>query len=443
MRHARKLVGLLVTVALLAATAAGMKHDAAAALPAGNAVQQWDDIATKTVVSSGAFQNEGLTYMAYVSAAMYDAVTSIQGTYKPVVEKVDAPDGASVQAAVVEAAYRTLVYYFPAPRTAASPDLDALYAEALRAVPDGPAKWTGIRVGATAAVQVIYARRHDGRRQVVASTSPFSPKPAAGVWRRTPPAYATPQTPWVGQERPFVLERADQFLPAAPPKLTSTIWVDQFNEIKALGRATGSSRTPEQTDIARFWSTNVIGQYNQAVRDTAVKRGLDLLETARLMAMVNIVGADAQIACMNAKYHYAFWRPVTAIDPSSAPPSDGGPAPGFDDGNPATTEVSGWRPLLATPNHPEYPAAHGSLTSAMAEVFTYFLNTPNIDLTLSSTIVPTMPSRHFATADTLRTEIVNARLWAGLHFRNSSEAGVTLGRRVARFDLQHAFQPVK
>ena len=443
MRHARKLVGLLVTVVLLAATTAGMRHDAAAALPAGNGVQQWDEIATKTVVASGAFQNEGLTYMAYVSAAIYDSVTSIRGTYKPLVEKVAAPEGASTQAAVVEAAYRTLVYYFPTPRAAGSPDLDALYAEALRAIPDGPAKWAGVRVGATAAVQVIYARRHDGRQQVVASTSAFSPKLAAGVWRRTPSAFAAPQTPWVGREHPFVLERADQFLPAAPPKLTSSKWVGQFNEIKALGRATGSSRTSEQTDVARFWSTNVVAQYNQAVRDTALKRGLDMLETARLMAMVNIVGADAQIACMNAKYHFGFWRPVTAIDPSSVSASDGGPTPGFDDGNRATAEEPGWRPLLATPNHPEYPAAHGSLTSAMAEVFTYFLNTPNIDLTLSSTIVPTMPSRHFATAEDLRTEIVNARLWAGLHFRNSSEAGVTLGRKVAHFDLGRAFQPVK
>ena len=201
-------------------------------------------------------------------------------------------------------------------------------------------------------------------------------------------------------------------------KLSSSNWVSEFNEIKMLGAATGSSRTQEQTDIARFWSTNVIAQYNQAVRDVAAARGLSVLETARLMAMVNVVGADAQIACMNAKYHYAFWRPVTAIDPSSVSATDGGPAVGFDDGNPATAEMPGWRPLLTTPNHPEYPAAHGSLTGAMADVFTYFFNTPNIDLTLTSTIVPTMKTRHFATADDLRNEIVLARLWAGLHYRS-------------------------
>ncbi len=439
----RKVIGVLVAVALCAVAAAGTRHDAAAALPAGNAVQQWDEIATNTVVRSGAFQNEGLTYMAYVSAAVYDAVTSIDGRYEPFVEKVRAPAGASADAAAVEAAYRTLSYYFPAPRAAGSPDLDALHTEALAAIPDGQAKADGLRVGATAAVDIIYTRRNDGRQLPIGTSSPFSPKAGPGVWRRTPPAYAAPQTPWVGDEKPFVLENANQFLPPAPNKLSSSQWVDDFNEIKAAGAATGSTRTQEQTDIARFWSTNVIAQYNQAVRDVAQAKTLDLVETARLMAMVNIVGADAQIACMNAKYKYAFWRPVTAIDPASVSATDGGPVPGFDDGNSATAEMPGWRPLLTTPNHPEYPAAHGSLTSAMAEVFSYFLNTPDINLTLTSTVVSTMPTRHFATVEALRGEIVDARLWAGLHFRSSGQAGVTLGRKVARFDLGRAFQPVK
>ena len=443
MNGTRKLIGVLVAVSLVAVAAASSRHDAAAALPVGNAVQQWDEIAANTVVKSGAFQNEGLTYMAYVSTAVYDAVTSVDGTYKPLVEKVPAPAGASADAAAVEAAYRTLVYYFPAPRVAGSPDLDALHAEALAAIPDGQAKADGLRVGATTAVDVIYTRRNDGRRLPIGTTSDFNPKLGPGIWRRTPPAYAAPQTPWVGDEDPFILKNANQFLPPAPSKLSTSQWVRDFNEIKAAGVATGSTRTQEQTDIARFWSTNVIAQYNQAVRDVAHARSLSLIETARLMAMVNIVGADAQIACMHAKYTYAAWRPVTAIDPTSVSATDGGPVPGFDDGNPATTEVPGWRPLLTTPNHPEYPAAHGSLTGAMSAVFSYFLDSPNIDLTLTSTIVPTMPTRHFATADDLRTEIVNARLWGGLHFRSSSEAGITLGEKVARFDLQHAFQPAK
>ena len=414
---------------------------AAAAAPAPpNTVSRWDEIAQNTVVSSGAFQNEGLVYMAYVSAAVYDAATSIQGGYEPYGHRIPPPRGASTDAAVIEAAYRTLVNYFPAPRATSAPDLDALHSEALAEIPSGPAKDDGIAVGAAAAAQVIALRAHDGRVTPIGSSSPFSPVPGPGAWRRTPPAFASPQTPWVGAMRPFLLRSPGQFLPGPPAALHSRAWVRGVAEVKAYGGATGSARTAEQTDVARFWSTNVIVQYNQALRELAAARGLGLLETARLMAMVNVVGADAQIAVMNAKYHYGFWRPVTAIDPGAVSALDG-PVPGHEDGNPATVEERGWRPLLTTPNHPEYPAAHGSLTSAMVEVFSEFLDRDRFDLTLTSTVVPSMPTRHFNSGHELRREIVDARLWGGLHYRFSTRAGVRLGRDVARYDLAHAFRP--
>ena len=195
--------------------------------------------------------------------------------------------------------------------------------------------------------------------------------------------------------------------------LTSRKWSRELAEVKALGRDTGSTRTQEQTDIARFWSSNVIAQYNTAFRDTATKHGFGLLRSARLMAVGNLVGADAQMACFNAKYTYWFWRPVTAL--AASDPT--------------------WRPLLTTPNHPEYPSAHGCLTGAITEVFTSALGTSDIDLDVTSTVVASMPKRHFDTAGALRSEIVNARLWAGLHYRSSSEDGVKLGRKVARYDL--------
>jgi hypothetical protein len=192
----------------------------------------------------------------------------------------------------------------------------------------------------------------------------------------------------------------------------------------------------------------VIRQENITVREIAAARGLDLLQTARLAAMVNVVAADAQISVHYAKYHYLFWRPVTAIngslDPTAVTTDGFGPVPGFDDGNPATVEQPGWRPLVATPNHPEYPAAHGTLSSAMAEVFSNFLGTDAINLDIHG-FDPTGPPgnlnavQHFATAADMRTEIINARLWAGLHYRFSSEAGVTLGQEVADYDLAHAF----
>jgi hypothetical protein len=163
--------------------------------------------------------------------------------------------------------------------------------------------------------------------------------------------------------------------------------------------------------------------------------------------MVNVVAADAGISVMHAKYHHLFWRPVTAIDPTAVTPDGYGSATGYDDGNAGTVEQTGWRPLLATPNHPEYPAAHGSLTGAMADVFSAFLGTSQINLDIRG-FDPNGPAgnlnavQHFNTADDMRTEIVNARTWGGLHYRFSGVAGVLLGHQVATYDLKHAFQPI-
>jgi hypothetical protein len=453
-------VAALAVVVLAVATSAATTRNAAAALPPGNTVAQWNQIAEDTVVGSGTFQTEAFIYMAYVSAAVYDAVVAIEGDYTPYGPARSGPAGASVDAAVVEAAYRTLWAYFPPsscnpalpPAVYAfclgvRPSLDASYAEALSAIPPGQAKTDGQAVGLQAANDIIALRSGDGRMTPIGVTSPFPTLlPGAGVWRLTPP-FAVPQVPWVGEVRPFVLQGPAQFLPDPPPSLQSDEWVEAFDEIKAYGAATSSVRSAEQTAIARFWSANVIRQYNRVGRDIADARGLGLPETARLAAMVNVVGADMGMSVLHAKYHYLFWRPVTAIDPSAVIADGFGPVPGYDDGNPTTVEQTGWRPLLTTPNHPEYPAAHGVVTSAMAEVFNTFLGTNQIDLDIHG-FDPTGPAgnlnavRHFDTPNDLRHEIIDARLWAGLHYHFSGVAGVVLGRKVAKYDLRHAFRPI-
>ena len=435
---------LLITLALGA-----LASPASATLPSGNTVEQWNKIAEDTVVSSGAFQTEGLIYMSYTSAAVYDAAVAIDGGFEPYGPPITAPPGASVDCAVIEAAYRTLVNYFPSQ----AGTLGALYAEALSnfggCTGDGG---DGTLVGQTAATNIITLRTGDGRMTPIGTTSSFPTlPPAPGVWRLTSP-FQLPQTPWVGNVRRFILQSVDQFLPDPPPSLQSPEWVEAFNEVKAYGPATGSARTDEQTAIAKFWSANVIRQYNLAGRDVVDARGLGLLETARLAAMINLVGADAQMSNLHAKYHYLFWRPVTAIngslDPTAVTNDGFGPVPGYNDGNPATVEQAGWRPLLTTPNHPEYPSAHGTLTSAMAEVFRALLGTNRIDLDIHG-FDPAGPAgnlnavRHFERTSDLRREIINARLWAGLHYRLSTVAGIVLGRQVAKFDLRHAFQPVE
>lgn len=435
-------VVVVAVTALAVAAGAGTTRDAAAALPPGNTVAQWNKIAEDTVVGSGAFQPEGFIYMAYVSAAVYDALVAIEGCFEPYGPAITAPTGASTHAAVVEAAYRTLVGYFPSQ----AGNLGALYAEALASIPDGTAKSDGQAVGLAAAANITNVRGGDGRVTPIGVTSSFPTlQPGPGVWRLTPP-FAAPQTPWVANLRPFVLRSPGQFLPEPPPSLQSDEWVEAFTQIKAYGAATGSVRTDEQSRVARFYSANVVRQYNRLGRDIAGASS-NLLETARLAAMINLVGADALMSTMHAKYRYLFWRPVTAVDPSAVTADAFGPVPGYDDGNAATVEQAGWRPLLTTPNHPEYPAAHGAITSAMAEVFSTFLDTNQIDLDLHG-FDPTGPAgnlnavRHFEMPNDLRHEIIDARLWAGLHYNFSSVAGVVLGRKVAKYDLRHAFQPV-
>ncbi|HEV8622022.1 MAG TPA: vanadium-dependent haloperoxidase [Actinomycetota bacterium] len=450
---------LVAVGAVNAAPGVAATQDAAAALPPGNTVAQWNQIAEDTVVGSGAFQSEGLIYMAYVSAAVYDALVAIEGGFEAYGPPIAAPAGASADAAVVEAAYRTLWAYFPpescnpasAPAVYAfclgiRPSLDMSNAEALAAIPPGKAKTDGQAVGLQAANDIIALRSDDGHMTPIGVSTPFPTLlPGPGVWRLTPP-FAAPQVPWVGDVRRFVLQSVDQFLPDPPPSLQSEKWVEAFDEIKAYGAATASARTDEQTGIARFWSANVIRQYNRVGRDLG--EGPDLLKTARILAMVNLVGADALMSALYGKYHYLFWRPVTAIDPSDVTADGFGPVPGYDDGNAATVEQVGWLPLLTTPNHPEYPAAHGVITSAMAEVFSTFLGTNRIDLDIHGFDAAGLPGnldevRHFDMPKDLRHEIIDARLWAGLHYRFSSQAGVVLGRNVARYDLRHAFQPVE
>src|SRR6266480_3035589 len=250
---------ILILPLLIALALVALASPASATLPPGNTVAQWNKIAEDTVVGSGAFQPEGFIYMAYVSAAVYDAVVAIEGGFEPYGPAITAPEGASVDAAIVEAGYRTLVYYFPLQ----AGNLGALYTEALGLIPDGPPKIDGQAVGLAAATDIITLRTGDGRMTPIGVTSSFPTlPPGPGVWRLTPP-FAPPQTPWVGNVRRFILQGLDQFLPDPPPSLQSREWVEAFDEIRAYGGATGSARTAEQTAIAKFYSANVIRQFNR------------------------------------------------------------------------------------------------------------------------------------------------------------------------------------
>jgi hypothetical protein len=416
---------LVALVALVTPTLAQHPVSAQAATPASPAaVITWNSIAQREALQV-AKQSPGhaMSSIAFVQAAVYDAVVAIAGGYQPYQVRLARLPDASLDAAVATAAHHVLVHYFPAQQAA----LDADYAAALAAVPDGTAKTAGIAVGQATAAGIIARRQGDGFQADIGFSMPA---PAPGVWQL--PEGQTPMTPWVSQLRPFMLRSPDQFRPDPPLALTSRAWAKDFTEVKAIGSLDSPYRTAEQTDIARFWTTHPIAQYNVAFKDIALQRNLDAVQTARLFAMGNLVGADALIACFDAKYHYLFWRPQYAIQQ------------GEGDGNPATVADPAWKPLLGSPPHSEYPSGHGCLTGAEAEVLATFLGTKRIDIDLTSTAPNVQqPQRHYEWTTDLTREVANARVWGGIHFRDATAKGMDVGRRVANWTLKRHFLPEK
>ena len=372
------------------------------------------------------YQTEGLLYMSYVQAAVYDAAVKIGHRYVPYHRFSAAAGNASLQAAVIAAAYNTLVFYFGDP----SGTLAAKYTASIAALPDDRTTARGIAVGQAAAADIEALRANDGRNAPVSTPFGAGPlQPGLWVWA-PPPSPQIAQTPWLAVMHPFMLEGTSQFRAPAPPALTSALYTHDFNETKAYGSATSAVRTPAQTAIAYFWNANAINQLNQTLQNVATQHNMDLLDTARLLAAGNMVPTDAGMACFDSKYTYQFWRPITAIRNADI------------DGNPATTADPTWTPLLTTPNHPEYPAQHGCVTSALAQVLANTLHTSSINATIpgaqgGATTLTT--SQTFATVDDLYAQLVNARVWIGFHYRNSVVAGENLGTAVAKWELQRYF----
>lgn len=442
---------------LLTVLAVGRPTDAACPYPVGgqSTIEQWNWIAENIVVlaspdGAGALQNEGLVYMGYVAAAVNDAVVAIEGGSKPyayrprTVAQRQAAANASADAAIIEAAYRVLQWHF----AGQAATLDTCHREALAPLINGSAKTNGVAVGAAAAAALLSARANDGLQPIGTVSTIEDPFCGPGGYRQTPgTGWALgPQTPWLGDVRPFMLREGGQFGAPPPPRLDSRRWFEQFDEVSRFGSLTSTDRTPEQTAIARFWTANVIRQYNRLGRDLIGARQLPVGEAARLLALINMVAADAQINIFHEKYKFLFWRPVTAIDPMSVMTDWCGTVPGFDDPRDDTVEQTGWRPLINTPNHPEYPGAHGSITSAIAGVLSDVFGTERIAVDIHGFDAGGATGnldavRHYETADDLRDEIIDARVWAGLHYRRSTEVAVDLGAKVAHYDLNHGLTP--
>jgi hypothetical protein len=370
------------------------------------------------------YQTEGLIYLSYVQAAVYDADVAIEGRYQPYGFSLFAPSGASPAAAVAAAAHDVLAYYFPDQKAA----LDALYATSLAGIPDGQAKTDGASVGQAAALGVIAIRSNDGRNALTAAYGVPGPV-VAGHWQVVPPATAA-QTPWVAFMHPFLLHSASQFRPGPPPEPTSKSYKRDLAEAQAFGAKASTAhttlmRTQAQTDTAYFWNANAINQYGQALRDVATQHGMDLADTTRLLAMGTLVVTDAAIACFDAKYTYLFWRPYTAIRNGADPD---------------------WLPVLNTPNHPEYPSAHGCVTSALTQVIAKALGTDriNVDIWGAQAGATTLTVvRHFQSVGDIQSQIADARVWIGFHFRSSIITGLGVGNQVANWTLKRYFRPMR
>ena len=422
----------------------------AARRPSPRSARTWSGSGTRSprTRSSGRApaQIEALIYLSYTQLAVYDAVVAIEGGYEPYGPAIVGTSRRERRGGgrPGRARHARATTSRPAPRRSTR-RATRRSARSSTAPPDRDGTR---RRGRSRATRSSRCASGDGRPDPVRRRHPpfrtRRPPPASGGSRRprTPP----PQIPWTGDVTPFVTASADQFRPAPPPALSSAAWVADFNEVKRWARAHSTVRTTQQTAIARFYTANVPRQWNRWSATSRTSESLGLLETARLAAMINTVGADAGIAVMNAKYHYLFWRPVDRDRPDvGAGAGDGfGPTPGFDDGNPATVEQAGWRPLITTPNHPEYPAAHGTITSAIAEVLTQFKGTSKIDVDIHGADSATNnlnrrpPLRQGQPA--ARATSSTPGCWGGVHYRTSTEAGVDLGRSVAKYDLKHAFE---
>jgi len=383
----------------------------------------WNDIAVNAGLTATQTNQEAVMRLAYLQAAVFDAVDAVDGGFRPYTGHLHANGNTDGDAAVAAAAHHILVGQYPAQRMT----LDLSYAAALAGISDGPGKARGVALGEEAAGDVEAARTHDGFQANVPYTFGSGP----GVWiLPTDNSATTPATPWAAKMTPFIMRAADQYRPGPPPPLTSAAYTASYNETKTYGSKDSLARSEEQTKTALFWGlAKPAHQYNTGIRDLVTTHGLNRVEAARALALTNLVAADAFIACFDGKYTYSAWRPYTAI------------RAGDTDGNPATVADPSWTPLVPTPNHPEYPANHSCVTTSFAVTVDNMLGPTNFSITVPGPLAGN-DTRHYASSTELITEIGNARIWDGVHFRFSTDAGTTIGRAVARYDYHHALQPV-
>ncbi len=373
-------------------------------------VLTWNAIAWRTIGVEGEQPPPvAQLYLGLVSSAVYNAVVTAEGGGRPTLPQGRADGPASSDVAAATAAHEVLVHFFPASTDALRADYDAW----LAGVPDDEGRQNGLRVGQDAAAALIASRVDDGRGAPITLPQPAEPPP--GWW--VPTGSGEFLAAWLGFTRPLLIDSPARFATDGPDPLGSAEYATDLAEVAAMGSATSAARSEDQTALALFYSDNPGRQYQDAMRERAVRHQMGIVDSARMFAATNAAAADALITCWRVKYDSPFWRPVTAIQQADR------------DGNPATTPDPGWTSLRPAPPYPENPSGHGCLSSAVATTLENLFGTGGVDVDIRSTV--TGATRHYDTAEAWLDDVVDARIWLGIHFRDGMDDARDIGRRVA------------
>ena len=387
----------------------------ASAQARANVITEWDEKALAVVAPMPPYTAQRLIGMVHL--AMFDAVNSIERRYRPYLVELKAEPTTSKEAAAAAAAATILATLDP--KTAS--DMKTALATYLASIPDGKDKLNGVELGEAVAVRIFGARINDGSEEPDA----YRPRTTPGVYVPTP---ITAASMWPNM-KPFAMVKGSQFRPDPPIALNSNEWAADFNELKDYGGKTSTKRSAQQTEIARFWLMTGPRAYHPLVRELVTTKGMSVVDSARFMALVTVGLNDALIAVFDAKYHYNFWRPITAI------------RNGDIDENPATDREATWQPIDNTPMHPEYPCAHCILSGSVAGVVKAVLGSEDIpEVAMTSTTAPGV-THHWTNLTAFTEEVANARIWAGFHYRFSTRVGTNMGHQIGEYVVKNVMQP--
>ena len=395
----------------------------AAMSASANVITDWDEKAVAVVLPPGPVAVSQQVYtaqrmMGMVHAAMFDAVNSIERRYRPYLVQLPADPATSKEAAAAAAAAAVLATIDE--KTAG--EMKVALASYLASIPDGAAKAEGVKLGEAVAAKVLEARANDGHD----ATDDYRPRTTPGVYVPTP---ITAASTW-SKVKPFAMTTASQFRPGPPVSLESKEWATDYNEIKDYGGKTSAKRSPQQTETARFWLMVGPPAYHPFVRQLVTAKQMSVGDSARFMALAAVGLNDALIAVFDAKYHYNFWRPITAI------------RNGDIDGHDASEREATWQPIDNTPMHPEYPCAHCILSGTISGVIKAALGTEDIpDIAVTSTTAPGVTHR-WTNMTAFTDEVANARIWSGFHYRFSTRVGTDMGLKIGEYVAKSVMQPV-